>query len=251
MGATLKRAILLLAFPLGLVLALSPPSTARREWKAITSPGAAAEYDWVVTEAPNLKRTLRVTGLCLGSLGLAAAAGLYFRMRGIQIASPGVAALWDGIGCGIGAPFLFAAADLALVRFAGTQPSTGEFWRFMGAFWVVVAIPLMALFTTAMTAHAVEVTSEGVATEDLLGRRFLAWSNLVAIHARKMGVAKPAGGAIFPKPILAVLELTGKSTTVRIPSPPTATAREAIRDQLMKHSPERWHDELARAMEIW
>ncbi len=189
MVVLLKRLLVLWAIPLGLVLSFGPLRSCRyAEWDDDGNRG------FVPVEG--LAVGMKVCGGIALVVGVALATGMYSRKGGIMIASPAIAALYDGIGVLANLFFMFGAVDLALVEWLGVVPAMDEdFVHVMGAFWVVVGIPILALFITAISSQTVWVTAEGVSSGGLFGQQFVAWADVRDIRVQIFYVPRKAACA--------------------------------------------------------
>lgn len=208
----------------------------------------------VDVEVKNLRLISKATGGVFLLLGLLAVRGLYKPPSGgIQIGKRSGMIMWDVITIGIGVVFIWGLLDSLLAKYFQTAVQFGDVQMatFMGVFWLVIAIPVIAVFTTATGLQSVLITRQGVSVSGLFGQKALNWSAVEDIHLAEFYSARRVSGIFAPRKLAKVLEVSGGSTTLRIMEPPYASTKKEILDTLSAHAPDELKDSMAELSGPW
>jgi len=195
----------------------------------------------VEVEIGQLKFVCRVIGTIFLLLSLLFIRGLYIpSSKGIQVGKRTTMIIWDILIITIAIFFTSAFFDGMLVYYFQTPSIYGdaEMALFMGIFWVVLANPVMALFTTSTAVQTVCITQKGISVRGLSGQKSITWSDVKNINVSDYFMARKVYGFYAPRKVMKVLNIQGVTSTLRIMEPPLASTKEEILDMLMLYAPE-------------
>ncbi|MFH1039450.1 MAG: hypothetical protein V1789_12370 [PVC group bacterium] len=200
---------------------------------------------------PGLEIGQRIAGGVFLLIGILLITGLYREKTGIMIAKRWGIVLWDVISICVSGFFLYGVIDLALVKVFGTPTATEEFLQFMGVFWVVFAIPVLAFLISATAAQAVEIDGKGIRLDGLFTERFIPWEELRGIEVTELRSVKRAGGFTAPKRLMKIMWLTGDSSSITLMEPPLKSTKQRIFEALTAHAPAEWKGTIEEEGKTW
>lgn len=210
-------------------------------------------YDeaYINHEIPGLDMGRRITGALFFLAGALLLTGLYRAKKSIQVARPGVIALWDIIVivfCGF---FMHAVLEFGFVELLGTEPFWDDYFHLMGTFFVLVTIPILSLYISATAAQSLTITQEGITSSGLFKRKFLPWSDLQAVSAPDIYSARLIGQAVAPRQVTRVLRLVGEDEGITIMEPPLKSTKRLISGELIDKAPLKWKQLIREATDGW
>ncbi len=200
-----------------------------------------SDHALVEVEISQLKLVCKVMGVIFLLLGLLLLRGLYMPpSKGIQIGKRTTMIIWDVLIMVIAIFFTSAFFDGMLVHYFQTTLVWGdaEMELFMGIFWVILANPIMALFTTATAAQTVWITQKGIAVKSLFSQKSIAWSDVINMKVSEYYSIRKLHRFYAPRKLMKVLKIYGVDSTLRIMEPPLVSTKEEILDMLILYAPE-------------
>ena len=207
---------------------------------------------------PWLEPAAQVAGGVLLLLGAVLLVGTYRESAsrpGIAVASPALAVLCDGIALAGGAFVVTLAIDTVWVGPLG-QPSLlglAPEWpsdqaitglHFVSVPGILIALPLLTLFFTSLSAQRVEVSRDGVTSHGALGSVTVPWGDLERVGLREQRNPFAFTVVDFRK-LQTVLDLEGAECALTINEPGSRSRKARIVDALREHAPEEKRDLLA------
>ncbi len=193
-------------------------------------------------EIENLRLSTKVAGGIFLFLGLFTLHGMYRRAssESIQIGKQSAIVIWDIVCIGIGIIFTWWFLDAMLVKYLQTDAVWRDEQRvlFMGTVWVVVGIPVMALFTTATAIQTLKITRENITVKGLLGESTLAWSNVENIQLTEYFSPRKISGFFSPRKVATILKISGGPVTLNIMEPPFSSTKREILYTLTEYAPD-------------
>ncbi len=208
----------------------------------------------VPIEVKNLRIGCKVTGLLFLILGLAALCGSYAPPSGdgIRVGKRSAIIIWDVIIIGVGIPFALWFLDMVFAHVFHTVPEWKEdiTWG-MGLFMVVLANPVLALITTAMSCQTLWITRDTIVQKGLFGSSLVAWAKLEGIAVAHAFTPRKLGGVPAPHRAMKSLEIHGGGSTLRILEPPYASTKKVILETLAEQAPEIWKERIATVSKEW
>ena len=216
-------------------------------------PIAEDQYQVQSLEAP-ASRWVRQLGAVALALGFLAAAGLYLPARRgwISIASWRIALLYDVIGIAVLTPFAWPALDLLIAHFCAVEPDVlDDFMRFMGVFMLAVGVPVLSLFTTAVSTQRLRIDAAGIAKCGMIGQTSFTWEQVDDLQPGELSAPIERGGIWAPKQVMRTLTIEGKEDSITIIEPPSRSTRRRLVDQLQQHAPERLQEQVQSLAGQW
>ena len=206
---------------------------------------------YVKIPVAGLARGRVMAGVVFILAGLILLAGVYRKKQGIMIAKRWSVLIWDVITISVSVFFIYGAMDLVFMKLFGTQMQTEEFLQFMGVFWVVAAIPLVALFISASSAQAVTINEKGVYLDGLKAKRFIPWNELQDITVSEINSIKKVGGINAPKQVMKIMRISGADTSITLMEPPLKTTKKRILEAMLAYAPQEWKQIIEREGKAW
>jgi hypothetical protein len=208
----------------------------------------------VRTPVRHLETARRAVGGGLVILGLLALGGCYATPAdsGIRIGRRSAVLIWDAVIVLVGVPFALWFLDMVFAKAFRTAPDWKEdiTWG-MGFFMVVLANPVLALVTTAVSLQTLRVTRESLVLKGLFGASTVAWDAMDGISVSRSFAPRRIAGVWAPKTVMKVLEISGGGSTLRVLEPPYASTKRSILKALAENAPERWQDRIASVSDEW
>ncbi len=195
----------------------------------------------VEVEIGHLKLLSKMMGILFLFLSFFLFRGLYvIPSKGIQIGKRRIMILWDILIIVITIFFTSAFFDGMLVHYFQTTPVLGDakMALFMGTFWVILANPIMALFTTATAMQVIWITQRDITVKGLFGQKIIAWSDVENIEISNYFMARKVYGFYASRKVMKVLNIQSDVSTIRIMEPPLASIKEEILDRLILYAPD-------------
>jgi len=208
----------------------------------------------VPIEVKNLRIGCKVMGALFLILGFAALCGSYVSPSGdgIRVGKRSAIIVWDVAIILVGLVFAWWFVEFVLAKCFKTATEWGEdFTVGMGVFWVVLANPVLALITTAMSYQTLRITRDTIAQKGLFGSSSVAWAKLEGIAVAHAFTPRKAGGVPAPHRVMKMLEIHGGGSTLRILEPPYASTKRLILETLAKNAPEPWQERIASVSKEW
>lgn len=214
----------------------------------------SAETVLIQTEVPHLRTGVRIAGGVFVLLSLLALAGCHAAppAGGIRVGRRSAIILWDVIIIAVGVPFSLWFLDMLFAHVFQTAPEWKEDipWG-MGVFMVVLANPVLALVTTALSLQALWITRESIVQKGLFGSSAVTWTKLDGIAVAHAFTPRKAGGAPASHRGMKMLEFHGDGSTLRILEPPYASTKKLILKTLAEQAPDEWKERIATAGKEW
>lgn len=213
-----------------------------------------AESVAVPMEVTHLRAGCKVAGVLFLLVGLGALCGSYTRPAGsgIQVGRRSAVIIWDVAIILVGLVFAWWFVEFVLAKGFRTATEWGEdFAVGMGIFWVVLANPVLALITSAMSAQTLWITGEAVVQKGLFGSSCVRWAELEGIAVARALTPRKAGGVPAPHRVMKVLQIHGGGSTLRVLEPPYASTKKLILETLAKHAPAQWQERIADVAKEW
>ena len=215
-------------------------------------------------ETPWLRQTAGAIGAAAMLLGIVLAVAAYRAAAarpGIPISSPWLAVFCDVISLVGGSIFTVLAIDTLWVgplgqpslvglspEWPSTQPITGL--HFVSLPVILVALPLLTLWFTSLSAQRIQVDPEGVTSHGALGSISIPWQDLEHIHLREQ--KNPFSFTVVDfRSLQKVLKLEGAEVSVTINEPGSRARKQQIWAALREHLPEAKRNLLDAQAEEW
>ena len=180
-------------------------------------------------------------GIILLLLSLLLLRGLYMLpSKGIQIGKRKIMIIWDILIMTIAIFFTSGFFDGMLTHYFQTSSVYGDVQMalFMGIFWITLANPIMALFTTATAVQTVWITQKGITLKGLFSQKFIVWSEVENMRVSEYYSIRKLHRFYAPRKLMKVLKIYGVTSTLRIMEPPLVSTKKEILDMLMLYAPE-------------
>lgn len=213
-----------------------------------------AENVSVPMEVTNLRTGCKVAGALFLLLGLGALYGSYTRPpdSGIRVGRRSAIIIWDVCIMGVGTVFTWWFIEFVLAKVFQTATEWGEdFTVGMGVFWVVLAYPVLALITTAMSCQTLRITRDAIGLKGLFGGNTVKWSEVESIRVSQAFSPRKAGGVPAPHRVMKILEISGGGESMRVMEPPYAATKKEILAALLEHAPEAHKPRIEVASKEW
>ena len=182
---------------------------------------------------------LKIIGIILFACGILLLKRLYVRKRGIMINPARIALLYDFITLLFGVPSAYMLANVVMLKLFYVEPITSEeFILFQGAFFFVLGIPFVTLYTSRFTSQSVLINSKGIFVDSLLFTDFIDWESLKSIDFSNDYVLVSRVGMPIPKKLQQCLKLIGDNEkTILINEPQLKSVKRKIIAKLDEHTP--------------
>lgn len=213
-----------------------------------------AESVSVPMEVMHLRAGCKVAGALFLVLGLGALCGSYTRPpdSGIRVGRRSAIIIWDVAIILVGLVFTWWFVEFVLAKGFQTATEWGEdFTVGMGVFWVVLANPVLALITSAMSAQTLWITRDAMVQKGLFGSSSVRWAELEGISVANAFTPRKAGGVPAPHRVMKVLQIRGGGSTLRVLEPPYASTKKLILETLAEHAPDDWKERIAAVAKEW
>ncbi|MFH0879997.1 MAG: hypothetical protein V2A34_09810 [Lentisphaerota bacterium] len=208
----------------------------------------------VPIEVKNLRIGCKVTGVLFLILGLAVLCGSYAPSSdgGIRVGKRSAILIWDVIIIIVGIPFALWFLDMVFAQVFHTVPEWKEniTWG-MGLFMVVLANPVLALITTAMSYQTLWITRDTIALRGLFASSTVMWAEVEGMAVSQAFSPRQTGGVWAPKRVMKILEINGGGSTLRVMEPPYASTKKLILETLAEQAPEQWQERIATVSKEW
>jgi len=202
-------------------------------------------------QTPWLRQTAAAVGAGAALFGILMAMAAYrgaSARPGIPVSSPWLAVFCDVISLVGGAFFIVLAIDTLWVgpigqssllglhpEWPSSQPITGL--HFVSVPAVFVALPLLTLWFTSLSAQRIEVDGERVTSHGALGSMSIPWQNLERVELCEQ--KNPFSFTVVDfRGLQKVLELEGADCSVTINEPSSRERKGRILNALILHAPE-------------
>jgi len=209
----------------------------------------------VPMEVKHLRSGGKVVGGLFLLLGLLFLKGCYARPsggRGIYIGKRSAIVIWDVIIVLVQVLFALWLLDAIFAQVFHTAPDWDEtMTRGMGFFMMVLANPMLAFITTAMSLQILMITSETIELKGLFGLTTVDWSAVEGFHVSQVFSPRRLGGMWAPKRVMKMLKIDAGTTALHVMEPPYASTKKEIIDALMEHAPERVKASITIASKEW
>jgi hypothetical protein len=195
----------------------------------------------VPVEVENLRVGCKAAGGLFLLLGLGALGAAHRRPPegGIRIGRRSAVLIWDVCIMLVGGVFTWWFVEFVLARVFHTATEWGEAFAVgMGIFWVVLAWPVLALVTTAMSAQALRVTRDTIRLKGLFGETTVPWAGVESIRVAQTFSPRKVGGMAAPHRVMKILTIEGGGRSLRVMEPPYASTKKEILAALLEHAPE-------------
>jgi hypothetical protein len=213
---------------------------------------------------PWLRRAAEITGGIALVLGLLLLFGSYratARRRGIAVAPIGLAVMCDVISLAGGTFFAGVAIDLLWVGPLGQQSMVGLLpeWpshqaitglHFVSVPVMLVALPLLTLFFTSLSAQRIQVDGAGVTSHGALGSTSVSWQQVEHVCLREQ--RNPFAFTVVDfRRLQKVLDLKGGGHSITINEPSSRRRKRELLEALRQYAPERVRSLIEGLGEQW
>lgn len=213
-----------------------------------------AESVAVPVEVTHLRVGCKVAGALFLFLGLGALCGGYTRPpdSGIRVGRRSAIIIWDVAIILVGLVFTWWFVEFVLAKGFKTATEWGEdFVVGMGVFWVVLANPVLAMITTAMSSQTLWITRDAMVQKGLFGSSSVRWADLEGISVANAFTPRKAGGVPAPHRVMKILQIHGGGSSLRVLEPPYASTKKLILETLAEHAPDEWKERIADVAKEW
>lgn len=213
-----------------------------------------AESISVPMEVKHLRAGCKVAGALFLLLGFGVLCGSYARPpdSGIRVGRRSAIIIWDVAIILVGLVFAWWFVEFVLAKGFQTATEWGEdFVVGMGVFWVVLANPMLALITTAMSSQTLWITRDAMVQKGLFGSSSVRWAELEGIAVAHAFTPRKAGGVPAPHRVMKILQIHGGGCTLRVLEPPYASTKKLILETLAEHAPDEWKERIATVAKEW
>lgn len=184
------------------------------------------------------------------ALGIVLLVGTYrasTRRPGIAVAPMGLAVLCDAICLGGGTFFAGLAIDTLWVgplrqpSLVGLLPEWPSQQTITGLHFVslpamLLALPLITLFFTSLSAQRIQVDGAGVTSHGALGSTSVSWEDLEGVRLREQ--RNPFAFSVFDfRKLQRVLDLEGTEHSITVNEPSSRRRKRQLLDALRQHAP--------------
>ncbi len=179
---------------------------------------------------------------------------LYIRKKGIMVNPQGIALLNDGITLLFAIPSVYMVVTVSLTKTLDIAPLINDdFPIFMGVFFFLVGIPALTLYTSRFTAQSVEIDSEGISVDSLMGKDFIAWQSIESLDFSDEYIVVGRSGMLMPRQLQKCLELKGAEEDQRltINEPQLKSVKRQIVSRFEQHAPDHLRDTLKNTLDEW
>lgn len=210
----------------------------------------------VVETVPGLGPIRIASAAACLAMGIFLLVSLYRKKSGmrfaIQIGSPGQQVAADAIVIAIGTVAAVPLVDVFLHRSFGVDPiADEEFARFMGAFFLIVAVPAVALYTSLIGAQWVLFDEDGIRLASLMSDKSLSWSELESIETERSQLFPVVkSGVPLARTLQKSLVFRSGDTRIAVMEPPESTKRHILQ-MAEKSAPEDWIESIRTAGQEW
>ena len=169
----------------------------------------------VPMEIKHLRTGARVVGGLFLVLGLLFLKGCYARPSsgGIYIGKRSAILIWDVIIVVVQVVFALWLLDTIFAQVFNTAPDWDEtITRGMGFFMMMLANPVLAFITTAMSLQILIITSETIGLKGLFGLTTVDWSAVEGFHVSQVFSPRKLGGMWAPKRVMKMLRIDAGTT---------------------------------------
>lgn len=211
-------------------------------------------------EFNQIEGTISFLGNLLKGIGVLALLGglflvrkLYIRKTGIMVNPQGIALLNDGITLLFAIPSVYMVVTVLLTKTLHIPPLINDdFGIFMGVFFFCVGIPALTLYTSRFTAQSVEIDSEGIHVDSLMGKNSLTWESFKSMDFSDEYIVVGRGGMLMPRQLQKCLELKGSGgQSVTINEPQLQSVKGDIVSSFRRHAPEHLEDTIKQTLDEW
>ncbi len=213
-----------------------------------------AESVSVPMEVTHLRAGCKVAGALFLLVGFGALCRIYTRPpdSGIRVGRRSAIIIWDVAIILVGLVFTWWFVEFVLAEGFRTATEWGEdFAVGMGIFWVVLANPVLALITSAMSAQTLWITGDEIAQKGLFGSSSVRWDELEGIAVTDAFTPRKAGGVPAPHRVMKILQIHGGGYTLRVLEPPYASTKKLILETLAERAPDEWKERIAAVAKEW
>ena len=154
---------------------------------------------------------LKIIGIILFACGILLLKQLYVRKQGIMINPARIALLYDFITLLFGVPSAYMLANVVMFKLFYIEPITSEeFILFQGAFFFVLGIPFVTLYTSRFTSQSILIDTKGIFVDSLITKNFTSWDSLEYISFSDEYVLVSRVGMPIPRQLQKSVKLTTK-----------------------------------------
>jgi len=221
--------------------------------KFVLKGGMVPDRVYGPVEVRHLKVGCKVTGALFVAAGLFALLSTYLPPSGgIRIGKRSAIILWDIIIILFTGVFSLWFVDLLLAKIFQTVPDWGEdFAKGMGVFWVALANPGLALFTSATSAQTIWITQENIVLKGLFGATTMPWPEVEGIAVSQVHSPRQVAGKWAPHRVTKIFSIKGKNASLHVVEPPYASTKKEILAALMEHAPYKVKASIEKVSKEW
>jgi len=246
MGILVRRFLMLVMLPVGLILLAAPLNTSHTDYNAISEDGS---YE---VEVPGLRTVLRVAGGMSLLFALFTLWGLYrVPGDGMRVQPVWVPVLQDGITLAfltVGAWALVEEYLYFYLRFSALDYKPPPwFFTLLGLGGVAV----MTVFISLFAAQTVRANAEAITVHGLLGKTTLPWTGIETFKLSSTGVITAKGGIPMRREVERPLVIEGPAGSITIHEPQTSGAKDRLENLLLRHVPDSLRSKLADTLAEW
>ncbi len=208
----------------------------------------------VPMEVKHLRTGGRIVGGLFLVLGLLFLKGCYARTSsgGIYIGKRSAILIWDVIIVLVQVVFALWLLDTIFAKVFHTAPEWDETMiRGMGFFMMVLANPVLAFITTAMSLQILMITGETIGLKGVFGLTTVDWSAVEGFRVSQVFSPRRLGGMWAPKRVMKMLKIDAGTTALHVMEPPYKSTKKEIIAALMEHAPEKLKTSITIASKEW
>lgn len=204
-------------------------------------------------EVTGIQSTLKIIGITFFMIGIFLIKMLYFRKRGIMINPPRIAILFDLITLLFAIPSAYMIVNTVLKMTMFIAPITDEtFIVFMGNFFFIVGIPVVAYYTGRFTSQSVQINEKGIFVDSLISKKSIEWDALNSISFSDEYIIVARVGLTTPRQLQKCLKLEGKNKeSIIINEPQLKSVKKKIFLAFERFTPKHLKEKIDQTLGNW
>jgi hypothetical protein len=172
--------------------------------------------------------------------------------RGFSINPKWVIYFSDFINLIIGILASFLVQNVILLKFQMPVIEDEDFSLFMGVYYFVLGIPIMAFFTNTMLGQIIRISSESIESDGFLNHQKLNWNEIQDIKLKDQYLPQGRVGIIIPRKLQKKMILKSEyGDELIINEPQTKKAKSKLYAHLVLHIPDRLKSMFEDQYAVW